>query len=278
VPDPKMEFTQSVTQQSDHPPQTTSHGVWLMVAVLACYIGIDWWRRNRLGLSWSEIMSLFTKRPARAPEPPTQRRGSVAPLGRSPNTAMDVQSAGGASRSGLRSSPDPEELRRLIQETVQSALRAELVTFRDGLFRDISGLVESLKNPITDVGNNGKPPMPPPPAPLPASESDLLTFWRRLASTNQVTPSNLVRAASDAGLVLSEAPGLLSTDSISPFGFLITNGAGSTWFVPKSGCKPRELAGIYVAATGTFAAGSLTDVIKLAEWKNGAISTIGEVR
>jgi len=264
--------------------------VWLSLAILLLLGALKWLSNIIQSKTGIDPMDDLIKRlfpvSARAAEPSTTRKPAPGRnSGNSnPMTNQDVRRLSGTQSPSPATHEQGEELRAVLREII----REELSKHRNDLLADLQGSLRALTEridgmqraqPITEQKLHQQTSTP---ASVPvrraASEGELLSHWRTLRASNQVSAARMLELAAGAGVTLAEAPGLSASDPLARLGFLLTDGQGTVWFVPRPACKPSELSGIYSFPVGTHPAGVVTEVLRFARWQGNGIATPGEAR
>jgi hypothetical protein len=262
--------------------------IWLCLAALLLLSAVIWFR-NRIhsdtGIDPMNFMKRMISNPAQSGKPAATRTPGAP---RSHNSSVplenrDVRSNSGSDSRSSGTTPQKDDLRAILREVVQE----ELAKLRSEISADLQGSLKALANRIDgmQVESRSTPirkPLIETPESLPvqraATETDLLTYWRSLRGSNQVSASHMLSLAAASQLTLSEAPGLSTTDPLARLGFLLTDGQGTVWFIPRPAFTPLDLSGVYSFPQERYLAGAITDVVRFARWQGGQIVAPGEAK
>jgi hypothetical protein len=200
-----------------------------------------------------------------------------------PLNNQDVRLASTSDSPSSGAANQREEIRALLREVV----REELAKLRSEISADLQGSLQALAERIEGMKvvqkavPFGMPPIDPPtsrPVQRALTETELLSFWRTLRDTNQISATHIQALAAKSGLTVSEAPGLASSDPLYRLGFLLTNGQDTIWFIPRPAFQRSELQGVYNFPPNSYLPGAISDVVRFARWQNGQIVTPGEAK
>jgi hypothetical protein len=262
--------------------------LWLGLAALILFVAVWLFRRYvsaTTGRDPKEFLMSFgafksSLYPAHANSQSRSRQGSGLS---NPGDHRDVRSSSAPDRQAGGAAPEREELRAILREVV----REELERLRAEISADLQGSLRALSERIEGIQVAQRP--VPPPKPLietPASrsvlrgvtETDLISYWHSLREANQISAWHFQDLASKAGLSVAEASGLAPSDPLHRLGFLLTDGQGTIWFIPRPASKVSELSGAYIFPENAYLPGAISGVMRFARWQNGQISTPGEAR
>lgn len=279
----------SLSQAAPESDQWAMNLIWLCLAALLLFGALKWFRNRIHSDTGSDPMN-FMKRTISNPAESGKHTASRTPgAPRSPNAPdprenRDVRSNSVSDSRSSGTASQKEDLRAILRDVVQeelAKLRSEISADVQGSLRALTERIDGMQRaqPITEQKLHQQTSTP---APVPvrraASEGELLAHWRTLRASNQVSAARMLELAAGAGVTLAEAPGLSASDPLARLGFLLTDGQGTVWFIPRPACKPSELSGIYSFPVGTHPAGVVTEVLRFAQWQGSGIATPGEAR
>ena len=261
--------------------------LWLCLAALLLFVALWLFRRYvsaTTGRDPKEFLMNF--RPFKGtPSPQTNTPGqrSLARQARSldPLEHPNVRSN---SISDSRSGGPPlqrDEVRALLREVVQeelSKLRSEISNDLQGSLRAIADRIDKMQvAPIpAPIAKTFIEPPTPRSVQRAVTENELLAYWRALRDTNQVSAWHIQEMAAKGGATVVEAPGLNPNDPLHRLGFLLTDGRGTIWFIPRPAFQRSELQGVYNFPANSYLPGAISDVVRFAQWQGGQIVTPGE--
>ena len=268
----------------------TGHMAWASPLLGFCLTALvlvvaAWWRRKDI----ADIIGVdpvgflmnntFPKR-AQTSQPNTVARGGATQQS-NPLSNHNVRLASTSDSPSSGTANQREEMRAILREVV----REELAKLRSEISADLQGSLQALAERMNGLQAAQRPaPTEPrpvePPAPRPVqravTETELLSFWRTLRDTNQVSATHIQALAAKNGLTVSEAPGLASSDPLYRLGFLLSNGQDTIWFIPRPAFQRSELQGVYNFPPNAYLPGAISEVVRFARWQGGQIVAPGE--
>jgi hypothetical protein len=273
---------------SSSPVTETSHSLpgqigWVLFGLCACYIGLDLFIKFHLHTTWSDFVATIKNVVSGNDSTVISGGRHYSVSSRSASSPESKQAPPPKAVNAAIGSVGVDILPELMQTALRKVVQEELAKLRSEISADLQGSLQALANRIDGMRDTPiRKPLIETPASLPvqraATETDLLTYWRSLRGSNQVSASHMLSLAAASQLTLSEAPGLSTTDPLARLGFLLTDGQGTVWFIPRPAFTPLDLSGVYSFPQERYLAGAITDVVRFARWQGNGIATPGEAK